>query len=36
LTELGPAYPLKDVALHEPDIEAVIRGYYQDRAGRAS
>lgn len=36
LTELGPAYPLKDVALHEPDIEAVIRGYYQDRAGRVS
>lgn len=35
LTELGPAYDLKDVALDEPDIEEVIRTFYQDKPTRA-
>ncbi len=31
LTELGPGYDLKDVALHEPAIEEVIRTFYQQK-----
>lgn len=34
LTELGSGYDLKDVALHEPDIEEVIRTFYQQRPAR--
>lgn len=32
LTELGTAYDLKDVKLEEPDIEEVIRTFYQNKA----
>jgi ABC-2 type transport system ATP-binding protein len=35
LTELGSGHDLKDVALHEPDIEEVIRGFYQRRNAEA-
>ncbi|MGV8854949.1 MAG: ABC transporter ATP-binding protein [Devosia sp.] len=31
LTELGSGYDLKDVALHEPAIEEVIRTFYQNK-----
>ena len=31
LTELGSGYALKDVALHEPAIEEVIRTFYQNK-----
>ncbi|HWU16598.1 MAG TPA: ATP-binding cassette domain-containing protein [Devosia sp.] len=31
LTELGSGYDLKDVALHEPAIEEVIRTFYQQK-----
>ena len=33
LTELGGGYDLKDVALHEPAIEEVIRTFYQNKPG---
>ena len=32
LTELGTGYDLKDVKLEEPDIEEVIRTFYQNKA----
>ena len=32
LTELGSGYDLKDVKLEEPDIEEVIRTFYQSKA----
>jgi ABC-2 type transport system ATP-binding protein len=31
LSEVGSGRDLKDVALHEPDIEEVIRTFYQRR-----
>lgn len=36
LNEVGPARDLKDVALHEPDIEEVIRTFYQRRNATAA
>ena len=35
LSEVGSDRGLKDVALHEPDIEEVIRTFYQGRNARA-
>ena len=36
LTELGTGYDLKDVALHEPAIEEVIRSFYQNKPALAA